>query len=107
MTPEDVRITILGLTREQTKGPDAHYDAEVAAERAEDEYHSLYDRAFLDAEGNIPEREAQARLVTRPAREAAFVARAVHNRVKLKMKQLDSSIMAHQSVLKAMLAEGA
>jgi hypothetical protein len=108
MTPDDIRATILGLSREQAKGPEAHYEAELAAERAEDEYDAKYDRAFLDADGNnIEERKAQARLVTREARETAFVARAAHNRVKLKMKQLDSSVMAHMAVLKSVMAEGA
>ena len=107
MTPDEIRTTILGLTREQSRGPDAHYEAELAAERAEDEYDSKYDRAFLDAEGNIEERKAQARLVTREAREAAYVARAAHNRVKLKMKQLDASVMANMAVLKSVMAEGA
>jgi hypothetical protein len=107
MTPDEIRLTILGFNRQQAKGPDAHYEAELAAERAEDEYDSKYDRAFLDADGNIEERKAQARLVTREAREAAFVARAAHNRVKLKIKQLDSSVMAHMAVLKSVMAEGA
>jgi hypothetical protein len=107
MTPDEIRLTILGFNRQQAKGPDAHYEAELAAERAEDEYDSKYNRAFLDADGNIEERKAQARLVTREAREAAFVARAAHNRVKLKIKQLDSSVMAHMAVLKSVMAEGA
>jgi hypothetical protein len=107
MTPEEIRLTILGFNREQARGPDAHYDAELAAERAEDEYDYKYDLAFLAADGNIEERKAQARLVTREAREAAFVARAAHNRVKLKIKQLDSSVMAHMAVLKSVMAEGA
>jgi hypothetical protein len=107
MTPDEIRTTILGFTREQAKGPDAHYEAELAAERAEDEYDSKYDRAFLDAGGNIEERKAQARLVTRQDRENAYIARAAHNRVKLKMRQLDSSVMAHMAVLKSVMAEGA
>ena len=107
MTPDEIRTIILGLTREQSRGPDAHYDAELIAERAEDEYDSRYDRAFLDASGNVEERKAQARLVTRESREEAFVARAAHNRVKLKMRQLDSSVMAHMAVLKSIMLDGA
>ena len=107
MTPDEVRTIILGLTREQARGPEAHEQAELAAERAEDEYESKYDRAFLDADGNIEERKAQARLVTRELRETAYVARAAHNRVKLKIKQLDNSLMAHMAVLKSVMAEGA
>jgi len=107
LNPDEIRAMILSLVHEQAKGPKAHEDAELEAERAEDEYEAKYDRAFLDADGNIEERKAQARLATRADHERAFVARAAHNRVKLKMKHLDSSIMAHQSVLKSVMAEGA
>ena len=107
MTPDEIRTIILGLTREQSRGPDAHYEAELAAENAEGDYEAAYDRAFLNAEGNIEERKAQARLVTQELRDAAGIARAAHGRVKLKMKQLDSSLMAHMAVLKSVMAEGA
>ena len=107
MTPDEVRTIILGLTREQARGPEAHEAAELAAERAEDAHDAAYDRAFLDSSGNIEERKAQSRLVTRELREAAFVARAAHNRVKLKMRQLDNSSTAHMAVLKSVMAEGA
>ena len=58
MTPDEIRTIILGLTREQARGPDAHYDAELAAETAEGDYEVAYDQAFLNAEGNIEERKA-------------------------------------------------
>jgi len=107
MTPDEIRTIILGLTREQSRGPDAHYDAELAAETAEGDYEAAYDQAFLNAEGNIEERKAQARLVTKQLRDDAAIARAAHGRVKFKMKQLDSSLMAHMAVLKSVMAEGA
>jgi hypothetical protein len=107
MTPDEIRTIILGLTREQARGPDAHYDAELAAETAEGDYEAAYDQAFLNAEGNIEERKAQARLVTQELRDKASIARAAHGRVKLKVKQLDSSLMAHMAVLKSVMAEGA
>ncbi len=107
MTPDEIRTIILGLTREQARGPDAHYEAELAAETAEGDYEAAYDQAFLNAEGNIEERKAQARLVTQELRDAASIARAAHGRVKLKVRQLDSSLMAHLSLLKSIMAEGA
>jgi len=107
MTPDEIRTIILGLAQEQARGPQAHYDAELAAESAEGLYEAAYDKAFLNAEGNIEERKAQARLVTIELRDDAAVARAAHGRVKFKMKQLDSSLMAHMAVLKSVMAEGA
>jgi hypothetical protein len=107
MTPDDVRGEILSLIAEQAKGPDAHYEAEIAAERAEDLYQSELDKAFLTAEGNVEERKAVARLATVSLRDKAIIARAVHGRVKLKIRALDSSIMANQGVLKSMMRDGA
>jgi hypothetical protein len=107
VTPDEIRTIILGLTREQSRGPDAHYDAELAAENAEGDYEAAYDQAFLNAEGNIEERKAQARLVTQDLRDTAAIARAAHGRVKFKMKQLDNSLMAHMALLKSVMAEGA
>ena len=108
MTPDEIRTIILGLTREQARGPIAHEEAEIKAEEAESDYQAAYDRAFLNAEGNnIEERKAQARLVTQELRDEAAIARAAHGRVKLKVKQLDSSLMAHIAVLKSVMAEGA
>jgi hypothetical protein len=107
MTPDEIRTIILGLTREQARGPDAHYDAEIFAEDCEGDYEAAYDQAFLNAEGNIEERKAQARLVTKELLDTAAIARAAHGRVKLKVKQLDSSLMAHMAVLKSVMAEGA
>ena len=108
MTPDEVRTIILGLTREQARGPEAHEAAEIAAEDAEADYSMAFDKAFLNADGsNIEDRKAQARMKTDELREAAYVARAAHNRVKLKIKQLDSSLMAHMAVLKSVMAEGA
>jgi len=106
MTPDEIRTIILGLTREQARGPEAHETAELAAESAEGDYEAAYDQAFLNAEGNIEERKAQARMVTQELRDTAAIARAAHGRVKFKMKQLDSSLMAHMAVLKSVMAEG-
>jgi hypothetical protein len=107
MTPDEIRTIILNLTREQARGPAAHEEAELAMENAQGDYEAAYDQAFLNAEGNIEERKAQARLVTQELRDAAGIARAAHGRVKLKMKILSDSLMAHMAVLKSVMAEGA
>jgi hypothetical protein len=106
MTPDEIRTIILGLTREQARGPDAHYDAEVFAEDCEGDYEAAYDQAFLNSTGNVEERKSQARLVTQELRDKAAIARAAHGRVKLKMRQIDSSVMAHMAVLKSVMLEG-
>ena len=107
MTPDDVRQTIMELVSQQRQGPDAHYTAEVKAEQAEADAAKAFDMAFMSATGNIEERKAQARLQTEDAHTEAFIARAEHNRVKLKIRQIDNSLVAYQAVLKSMLVDGA
>lgn len=107
MNPDEVRQLILALVAKQVQGPDAHYNAEVKAEQAEADASKAFDMAFMTAEGNIEERKAQARLQTEAQRDAAFIARAEHNRVKLKIQQINNSVVAYQAVLKSMLADGA
>ena len=107
MTPDEMRTEILSLVAEQAKGPQAHYEAEIAAERSEDAYQAALDKEFLTAEGNVEERKAVARLATADLRDKAIIARAVHGRVKLKIRALDSSIMVSQGVLKSMMRDGA
>ena len=107
MTPDEVRQLILGLVAKQIQGPDAHFNAEVKAEEAENVAATAFDVAFMSAEGNIEERKAQARLQTEEQRSAAFIARAEHNRVKLKIQQINNSLVAYQAVLKSMLQDGA
>jgi hypothetical protein len=105
VTPEQVRASITAYLVEQSKGPQAHYEAELKAERAEDVYQSAFDKAYLTAEGSIEDRKAIARLATLELRDLMGVARAEFGRIKLKIRQLDSSLMATQSLLKSMMAE--
>lgn len=105
MTPEQVRAQITAYLAEQSKGPQAHYEAELKAERAEDVYQAAFDKHYLTAEGSIEDRKAIARLATLDLRDAMGVARAEFGRIKLKIRQLDASLMATQSLLKSMMAE--
>lgn len=114
MTPDEVRQLILAMVAKQVSGPDAHYKSEVAAEQAESDAEKAFDIAFINAEyddndrkATVEERKARARLETEDARIAAFIARAEHNRVRLKIRQIDNSLVAYQAVLKSILADGA
>jgi hypothetical protein len=106
-TPDDVRQEISRNLSEGKRGPDANYDAELKAERAEAAYEAALDTALLAATGTVDERKAQSRLAAQTEQDAAFIARAEHNRVKLKIRQLDNSTVALQSVLKSIQNEGA
>lgn len=106
-TPDDVRAEIFRNIQEGRRGPDAQYDAELKAERADDLYEATTDQAYLDAVGTVDERKATSRLAAREQREAAIIARAELNRVRAKIRQLDNSTVAWQATLKSIQAEGA
>ncbi len=106
-TPEDVLVEIRGVRVELSKAPNALYEAELKAERAEDAAQLALDKALLLAEGSIPEKQAQARVQSQEIRDEAFIARAELNRVKTKTRGLESALMSLQSELKWMREEGA
>jgi hypothetical protein len=106
-TPEDVLTEIRGVRVELSKAPNALYEAELKAERAEDAAQLALDKALLLAEGSIPEKQAQARVQSQEIRDEAFIARAELNRVKTKTRGLESALMSLQSELKWMREEGA
>lgn len=107
MTPDDVLRSIRDTRAELLRGPGVLHDAELAAERAEATAQLAVDKAMLTAEGSIPDRAAQARAVTVEVRDGAFVARAVHTRIKAKIRALESALVSLQAELKWMKDEGA
>ena len=106
-TPDVVANEIRSARHELQRGSDALYDAELKAERAQDAAQLALDKALLNAEGSIPEKQATARLASAGLRDAAFIARAEFNRVKTKIRALETSLMTLQSELKWMREEGA
>jgi hypothetical protein len=107
MTPEDIRLQLAQVGREQSKAHDAIEKLELEAERAELAAQSAIDRVFLTAEGSIPEKQAQAREQSLELRDAAVVARAALNRAKMKAKFLESETMRLMAQLKSIQLEGA
>lgn len=106
-TPDLVAEEIRATRNELQKGSDALYAAELKAERAEDVAQLAFDKVLLTAEGSIPEKQAQARLESQEERDRAFIARAEFNRVKTKIRVLETSLMTLQSELKWLRDEGA
>lgn len=106
-TPEVVLTEIRETRAQLERGSSALYDAELKAERAEDAAQLALDKALLTAEGSVPEKQARARIQSAAVRDVAFVARAEFNRVKAKIRALESSMMSLQSELKWMKEEGA
>jgi hypothetical protein len=106
-TPDDVLTEIRQTRTHLERGSSALYDAELKAERAEDAAQLALDKALLLAEGSVPEKQAHARLASASERDVAFIARAELNRVKAKIRSMESTLMSLQSELKYMKEEGA
>jgi hypothetical protein len=107
MTPDEIRAEILKVRAELHRGPDAVRDAEIPAELADLDADVAFDRALLTATGSVEEKKATARLAADSLRRDAVVSRAAYNRVKVKVRQLETEMFALQSVLKSIQAEGA
>lgn len=107
MTPEEIRLQLAQIGREQSKAHDAIEKLEIAAERAELFAQSEMDQVYLVAEGSIEDRKAVARERAVEARDAAVIARAAYNRAKMKAKYLDAETMRLMATLKSIQLEGA
>ena len=106
-TPDEVVDDIRKTRGELLRGSSAIYDAETAAELAELAAQKAEDLAFINGEGSVELRKAAARLAAEEATTEAVIARAGHNRVKTKIRGLESALVSLQAELKWMKEEGA
>lgn len=105
MLPHEVIAELKRLTEEIRKGSSALYDAEVALAEAEHELDSVEQRTFLSAEGTVAERTAESRLKSTQERLSRDLRRAEVNRIKMKVKGLESALMATQTMSRIMEME--
>lgn len=105
MMPSNIISELQELTQTNRKGVDALYDAEIELANAENELDKLESKAFLEAQGTVADRQALARLEAADARLARDIARAKVNRVKTKLRVIESEIMAVATRAKMTQAE--
>jgi len=105
LLPHEVVAELKRLTEEIRKGSSALYDAEVALAEAEHELDSVEQKEFLTAEGTVAERTAQSRLKSAQERLSRDLRRAEVNRIKMKVKGLESALMATQTMARIMEME--
>lgn len=94
MTPAELIKDLAELTQESRKGADALYAAEVSLAEAEHELDLIEQRAFIKYQGTVADRTAMARLDAADARLQRDLRRAEANRIKVKIKGLESALMA-------------
>lgn len=94
MTPSELIKELAELTQESRRGAEALFTAEIALAEAEHELDLVEQRAFMKYQGTVADRNAMARLDAADARLQRDLRRAEANRIKVKIKGLESALMA-------------
>ena len=105
MLPSEIQKQLAELTQENSKGADALYAAEVRLAEAEHELDTIEQKAFIKAQGTVADRTALARLESADARLQRDLRKAEANRIKMKIKQIESAMMAAATQAKLIQAE--
>lgn len=105
MEPLRIISDIQELTSLNKKGVEALFEAEEHLARAENELDTVEARAFLNADGSVAERTAKAKLEAADARLERDIARASVNRIKTKLRVIESELVAQSTMAKIMQAE--
>lgn len=104
-TPQSIIQELTRIQQEAAKGVNALYDAEVKLADAENLADTDLQKAFIKAEGTIADRTAVSRLQASESRLKADLARAEHNRIKMKLKQLELAQMSTQTIARMLETE--
>ena len=105
MLPSELIQELANLTAENKRGHEALYAAEVALAEAEHELDLVEQRAFIKAQGTVADRTALARLESAEVRLQRDLRRAEANRIKMKIKGLESALMAVATQAKLVQSE--
>lgn len=103
--PSDIVRELAELTAQNKKGVEILYEAEVTLARAEADLDKAEASAFIQASGNIAERQAEAKLAAADLRFGRDLAKAEVNRVRQKLRMIESAIMAQATMSKLLQAE--
>jgi hypothetical protein len=103
LTPDMIAHELRAIRHQADEGPDHLKRAELRHAVAEDAYQAAYDEAYSDAPGTVADREIAARSGASALKPVVNEEKAELNRVKAKMRALDSAQMGLQSQLKAVL----
>jgi exonuclease VII small subunit len=93
------------LTQENRKGIEFYAEAMDTLARCENQLDKVEAYALINAEGPVIERQAKAKLASAEARLERDLAKAQVERVRAKLRMIDSSIMAQATAAKMVQAE--
>ncbi len=107
--PQDTPLTVIAelhrIRTEVQRGIQFLYDCECKLADAENAYERELQLAFINAQGTVADRTAISRLQASDKRLQADLARAEHNRVKAKLKALETAQMGIQTSARLMETE--
>jgi hypothetical protein len=90
----EIQKQIAELIAENAKGATALFEAENALAQAEYDLDTAEQKAFLGADGTVADRTAIARLKSADKRLQRDLRKAEFNRVKVKIKQIETALIA-------------
>jgi hypothetical protein len=105
MMPSNIIKELQELTQTNRKGVDALFEAESELAEKENELDKVESKAFLESQGTVADRQALARLEAADARFERDLAKAKVNRVRTKLKGIESELIAQATMSKLMQAE--
>jgi len=105
LNPDDISKQLTELVSENYRGVNAVFECERKLAEAEYTLDTAEQSAFVVAEGNIAERNAIAKLQSADKRLERDLAKAEFNRVKLKLRAVESAMMASATQAKLLAVE--
>jgi hypothetical protein len=102
---QQVIVELQELTAMNRKGVEALYEAEISLARAESDLDKAEAGAFISGSGSVAERQAHAKLACSELRFDRDLAKAQVNRIRMKLRTIESEIMAQATMSKIMQAE--
>jgi len=93
------------LTAMNRRGVEALYEAEVVLARAESDLDKEEAGSFISGSGSVAERQAGAKLACSELRFERDLAKASVNRIRMKLRTIESEIMAQATMSKILQAE--
>jgi len=105
MLPSEIILNLAELTALNRKGVERLFELEQALGDAEHTLDLVENRAFLGADGSVAERSAKAKLESADARLQRDLAKAEVSRVKMKLRGIESELMALATMAKISQAE--
>lgn len=105
MLVSEIQQQIAELIQENNKGTNALFEAERNLAEAEYNLDTIEQKAYIKAVGTVADRSALARLEAAEARLERDLRKAELNRIKQKIKSIETALMALGTQVKLMGVE--